>query len=84
MICPRCGKESGELYCGKCRAEIKKTHRLIPVLFWDSEGKGYRAGCSVVECPCNENGICSALNIDIRSIKFHEYDGDNCVKQVCG
>jgi hypothetical protein len=33
--CDRCGKESGKLYCGRCRAIIQKERgALIPVLYW--------------------------------------------------
>ena len=85
MLCAKCGKESGNLYCGKCRAEIRKSHTLIPVLFYDKERKGFRAGCSVVDCPCNENGVCSStLSLDTVKFVMHEYDGDNCVKLPCG
>jgi hypothetical protein len=84
MICPRCGKESGNLFCGKCRAEITSRHNLVPVLFYDKLQKGYRAGCSVISCPANENGVCISVTKDIALIKFHEYDGDNCIRMVCG
>jgi len=84
MICCRCGVESGNLFCGKCRAEIKNRHDLIPLLFWDKAKKGYRAGCSVIECPANENGICISVIKNIHLISFHGYDGDNCVRQACG
>jgi len=84
MMCSRCGKESGNLFCGKCRSEITSRHNLIPVLFYDKVRKGYRAGCSVLSCPANENGICITLHMHIDEIYFHEYDGDNCVKVVCG
>jgi len=82
--CDRCGKEAGNLFCGHCRAEIYKRHSLIPVLFYDKEKKGYRAGCSCIECPANEHGICITVMKSIDQITFHEYDGDNCIKQVCG
>jgi len=82
--CDRCGKESGNLFCGKCRAEILKRHNLIPLLFYDKEQGGYRAGCSVLDCPANENGVCISVNAKIEDISFHEYDGDNCIRQVCG
>jgi len=84
MICCRCGEESGNLFCGKCRAEINNRHNLIPLLFWDKGKEGYRAGCSVIGCPNNENGICISVMKNIDLISFHEYDGDNCVRQVCG
>lgn len=82
--CDKCGVESGNLFCGKCRAEIVSRHNLVPVLFYDKARKGYRAGCSVIECPSNENGICMALHASIHQIYLHEYDGDNCVRQECG
>jgi len=83
-ICDKCGKESGNLFCGKCRAEIHKRHTPIPLLFYDTGKKGYRAGCSVRECPANENGVCISVHENIDLITFHEYDGDNCVRVVCG
>lgn len=82
--CDKCGNEAGNLFCGKCRDEIHKRHNLIPLLFYDKEKRGYRAGCSVSGCPNNENGVCIAVNMNINQIYFHEYDGDNCVRQVCG
>ena len=86
MKCSRCGREVGNLFCGKCREEIRKElGQLIPVLFYDPALKMYRAGCSVLECPCNENGICSSrISLDTFKEVSHEYDGDNCVKMVCG
>ena len=82
--CDKCGIESGNLFCGKCRAEILSRHNLVPVLFYDKTQLGYRAGCSVIECPANENGICITVMKGISQITFHDYDGDNCIKQVCG
>ena len=82
--CDKCGKGSGNLFCGHCRAEIMKRHNLVPLLYWDKEKRGYRAGCSVLECPANENGVCITVMKSIDQITFHEYDGDNCIKQVCG
>ena len=84
MKCTRCGQEVGNLFCGKCRSEITKRHNLVPILFWDKEKEGYRAGCSVIGCPANENGVCISVIKSISQISFHEYDGDNCIKQVCG
>jgi len=68
------------------REEIRKElGQLIPVLFYDPALKMYRAGCSVLECPCNESGICSSrISLDTFKEVSHEYDGDNCVKMVCG
>jgi hypothetical protein len=52
--CDKCEKEVGPLLCGHCRMELKKSHNLIPVLFYDKVRKGYRAGCTCTECPWNE------------------------------
>jgi len=82
--CDKCGKEVGNLFCGHCRAEIQRRHSLVPLLYYDKISKGYRAGCSCIECPNNENRICIAVNMNIDQITFHEYDGDKCIKQVCG
>jgi hypothetical protein len=84
MKCSHCGQEVGNLFCGKCRAEITSRHNLIPLLFYDRIKKGYRAGCSVIACPANENGVCISVITDISQIAFHEYDGDNCIRVVCG
>jgi|WetSurMetagenome_2_1015567.scaffolds.fasta_scaffold73509_5 hypothetical protein len=91
--CDRCGKESGNLYCGKCREEIKRKtcntksleSDLIPVLYYDKKLKLYAPACSVIECPCNSRGFCSSkITLDTFIMICHDYDGDNCVKQVCG
>jgi hypothetical protein len=84
--CDICGVESGKLLCGKCRAKLKGTHNLIPILFYDKERKGYRAGCTVLECPWNENGVCVVLHLHLELMKnkFHEFDGDNIIQQNCG
>ncbi|MFA5307116.1 MAG: hypothetical protein WC365_06745, partial [Candidatus Babeliales bacterium] len=84
--CDKCGNESGELYCGKCRKQIKQSHNLIPILFYDKSKKGYRAGCTVTECPYNENGACVTVILFISMLKniLHEFDGDNIVQQWCG
>jgi hypothetical protein len=86
MKCSRCDKEVGNLFCGRCREEIKKTTgQLIPVLYFDTALKLYRAGCSVLECPCNDHGVCSSrISLDTFIAESHDYDGDNCVKMVCG
>lgn len=67
--CDRCGREAGNLYCGKCREEISLRERgaenipsddLVILLAFDRKAKLYRYGCSVKECPCNmQNGWCS-------------------------
>lgn len=84
MKCSKCGNESGNLFCGKCKGEITSRHNLIPVLFHDKIHKGYRAGCSVICCPANENGICITIHLHIDDVCFHDYDGDNCVRVNCG
>jgi hypothetical protein len=82
--CDECKTEVGPLLCGKCRAHHKRSHALIPVLFYDQTRKGYRSGCSCIECPWNENGICVTVIPKIEFIRFHEFDGDNIVRQSCG
>lgn len=91
--CEKCEKEVGNLYCGKCRAEIEKKGlpkeikvKLIPLLYWNPKNETYVIGCSVISCPCNRNGFCSGELLDIESVKrsLHEYDNDNCFKQFCG
>ena len=84
--CDKCGKETGPLFCGHCRMEMKKSHNLVPVLFYDKVRKGYRAGCTCIECPWNENGACITLILKLDLLKniLHEFDGDNIVQQVCG
>lgn len=89
--CDRCGIET-QLYCGKCREEIKRkeapgipSDNLVTLLVYDSERKLYRYGCSVKECPCNlQNGWCSKATPFLDKNMLHEYDGDNAVKQWCG
>lgn len=83
-LCDKCGKEAGSLFCGHCRDEIQKRHTLVPLLFYDREKKGYRAGCTCYGCPANEHGICITVHLSVEDICFHNYDGDNCVKIVCG
>jgi hypothetical protein len=84
--CDRCGKESGKLYCGRCRAIVQKERGvLIPVLYFDPETGLYVCGCTVTECPCNNLGTCSGkISLDTFKAMCHEFDGDNCIKQVCG
>jgi hypothetical protein len=94
MICAGCGKEVGKLYCGHCRKKIKKktvveSKELIPLLYWDEKGKSYRFGCNCLQCPCNHDGICGVLESNtlkmiFDSKRFHEFDGDNIIRQVCG
>jgi hypothetical protein len=83
-LCDKCGKEAGNLFCGFCRAEILKRHNLVPLLYYDKDKKGYRAGCSCYECPANEQGICITVAFNLDQLSLHEYDGVNCIKQVCG
>jgi cytochrome c peroxidase len=54
------------------------------VLFYDKNQNGYRAGCSCIGCPANENGVCITVHTHIDEVCFHHYDGDNCVKVLCG
>jgi len=84
--CDRCGKESGKLYCGRCRAIIQKERgALIPVLYFDPVTGFYVAACTVTECPCNNLGTCtSKITLETFKAICHEFDGDNCIKQVCG
>jgi len=65
--CDKCGKESGDLLCGHCRAEIKGTAEkkfkdeksgLIPLLFWDPVTESYTIGCQCLECSFNAEGYC--------------------------
>lgn len=90
--CDRCGKEVGNLYCGKCRAEIKITTKshipsdaLMILLAYDHKRKLYWYGCTVDECPCHmKNGWCSKATPFLDKKMIHEFDGDNAVKQWCG
>jgi hypothetical protein len=82
--CDKCGEEVGNLFCGHCRATILLRHNLVPLLYYDKLSKGYRAGCSCIECPANECGICITIHLHIDTICFHDYDGDNCIRQECG
>ena len=93
VICSRCGKEVGNLFCGHCREEVIgklpaiSSENLVPLLFWDKEKQMYVFGCSVKECPCNREGrFCSSWIPDLVLAMFimHEYDGDNICKQNCG
>ncbi len=90
--CDRCGEEVGNLFCGKCRAEIiaaEKTHvpsdDLMILVAYDRKTKLYRFGCTVTECPCNmKNGWCSKATLYLDKKMLHDFDGDNAVKQWCG
>ena len=84
--CDNCKNEVGQLLCAKCRAKMLKRHNLIPVLFYDKVKKGYRAGCTCLLCPWNENGVCVTVALSLEDLKriMHEFDGDNIVQQWCG
>ena len=84
--CDRCGEESGKLYCGRCRAKVQREKGVaIPVLYYDTESGMYLCGCTVSECPCNNLGTCcTKITLDTFKMMCHEFDGDNCIKQVCG
>ncbi len=92
--CDRCGREAGNLFCGHCRAELeqevskvsKSLDTLVPVLYWDTKAKLYRAGCTVLKCPCNANGVCKTGHLFLALMKniLHEFDGDNIIQQACG
>lgn len=90
--CDMCGKESGKLYCAKCRAKIEGIEPnldfkdLIPLLYWDKKHKCYRFGCTVRLCPYNRNGVCVIRHLSIESVKqiLHEFDGDNICHNFCG
>ncbi|RLD10438.1 MAG: hypothetical protein DRI44_06085 [Chlamydiae bacterium] len=86
--CDKCGKEVGPLFCGHCRAEIKKIKfnpgKLIPLLYYDTENKRYVVGCTCVECPWNRDGKCITTHEKLPVHLFHEFDGDNIIHQVCG
>ncbi len=96
--CERCGIDF-QAYCAKCRDEIRRkempsvpSEEVFAVVAYDPKQKLYRYGCNVAECPCNlQNGWCSKATpvIDkeftqLMLNRLHEYDGDNCVKQMCG
>ncbi len=89
--CDKCGKEAGPLFCGHCREVIKKEQvelvNPIPVLFYNPFNHNYYAGCICYECPWNNGkGICTTGMVSIEMFKnlCHEFDGDNCVRMVCG
>ena len=91
-ICDGCGKEVGNLYCGRCRAKIEektkvKPDKLIPLLFWDTEENCYRFGCTCSGCPCNQDGVCGMKNLEplgMLKTRMHPFDGDNIIHQACG
>ena len=90
MKCSKCGKEVGELFCGKCRAEIQRVNAslnlgsMIPLLYYDRNKKVYVFGCTVALCPYNRNGLCASLAIKLPINQFHEFDGDNIIQRGCG
>ena len=76
---------------GICSAEgaakkfVNRPGNWYQVLYFDPALKLYRAGCCVLECPCNEHGVCSSrITLETFVALSHEHDGDNCVKMVCG
>lgn len=94
--CDKCGVEVGQLYCGKCREEIRAkempavpSEGIVILLAYDPVTSTYRFGCSVVGCPCNlkigwcSKAIPSEMFEQVRRM-LHAYDGDNGVKQFCG
>lgn len=96
MKCDKCREEVGPLYCGRCREGIRReaeaskpkdAKKVVVLLAFDPEEKVYRFGCTVVGCPMNtRDGWCMRKTPDFMfdTIKFHAYDGDNCVRQFCG
>lgn len=92
--CDGCGAEAGNLYCGHCREYLEEKWTkergdyeetdIVGLIFWDKENKVYRVGCSCMGCPANEAGLCSLTYPSIDKIDLHEYDGDNCVRTLCG
>ena len=89
--CDKCGKESGELYCGHCREEIinsipeRNPDDLIPLLFWNPKSKTYVYYCQCVGCPYNQKGFCAIeeFNFDFFKKWLHPFDGDNIIKHFC-
>lgn len=90
--CDGCGEEVGNLFCGKCRQKVEASlanlskQKMLPLLYYDTETRLYHAGCTVVKCPCNRDGVCKTGHLFLSLMKtlFHEFDGDNCVQQACG
>ena len=90
MKCAKCGKEVGNLFCAKCKAEIEgtqpkiETGKLFPLIYWDAEHKLYLFGCTVRGCPCNHGGICITKHLLFPKNLLHDFDGDNIIQQNCG
>ena len=90
MKCSRCGKEVGDLFCAKCKAEIEgqqpniEFDKLFPLVYWDKENKQYLFGCTVHGCPCNQGGVCTTKHVTLPIHSLHEFDGDNIIQQHCG
>ena len=92
--CNKCGKEVGNLFCGHCRAELEGKWKaeaekyekkdLIPLIYWVKKAKMYRVGCMCFGCPANVDGICQLFYDSLDDIDFHEFDGDNIVRTLCG
>lgn len=92
--CDGCGKEAGNLYCGHCREKLSgkfkkerakyESRELISLIFWDKKNGTYRIGCQCFGCPANIDGICQIPYQNIEDITFHNFDGDNIVRTLCG
>jgi len=93
MICDKCKKEVGPLFCGNCRCQVKQEsakrvgqRKLIPLLYYNPVTGRYVPGCNCTECPWNIDNTCVTEWSDLENMKmlFHAYDGDNIIHQVCG
>lgn len=56
----------------------------IPILSVNPKTKEYRFNCYCFDCPCNKDGLCVTKFISIPKNNFHEFDGDNIIKNFCG
>ena len=45
-----------------------------------------RPKCKYYDCPCNEAGLCKTVYLDIKALmlSYHEFDGKNYIKCLCG
>lgn len=89
MICPRCKKEVGDIFCGNCRMEIKGLQKpienIIPFAYYNKETKRFHPACFVTECVNNQKGYCVTGHFLSTLLElFHEFDGDNFIHQACG
>lgn len=92
--CDGCGEEAGNLYCGHCKEYLEEKWEkergeyeeasLVALIFWDKENKVYRMGCACFGCPANKDGVCQLHYPSLDKIDFHEFDGDNIVRTLCG